>query len=119
MRTTTNGWCGCCSCSAASARPAHRLANDRSAAAPALQHAGVARKPESHGETRRRQKPTESDGSSAYYGRQRFLDCLRQYEYWDDLIEACRSGYIELASLPEEQGEVHVNLGVAYYAAET
>ena len=39
--------------------------------------------------------PVESDGSSAYYGRERLLRVLRQYEYWDDLIEACRSGYIE------------------------
>ena len=40
---------------------------------------------------------------------------LRQYEYWDDLIEACRSGSVELAGTPEEQGDVHVNLGIAHY----
>ena len=62
------------------------------------------------------QKPVESYDSSAYYGRRRFLDSLRRYEYWDDLIEACRSGYIELAGPPPEQGDVHVNLGIAHYA---
>jgi peroxiredoxin len=74
------------------------------------------KKPESHGENSHdEEKPVESDDSSAYYGRRRFLDSLRQYEYWDDLIAACRSGYIELAGPNEEQGDVHVNLGIAHY----
>ncbi len=74
-------------------------------------------KPESHGEESHDDaKPVESDGSSAYYGRRRYLDSLRRYEYWDELIEACRSGYIELAGPNEEQGDVHVNLGIAHYA---
>ena len=57
----------------------------------------------------------EVHGSSAYYGRDRLLQVLRQYEYWDDLIEACQSGYIEPTAIPGEQGKVHLNLGVAYY----
>ena len=57
----------------------------------------------------------EVHGSSAYYGRDRLLQTLRQYEYWDDLIEACQSGYIEPTAIPGEQGKVHLNLGVAYY----
>jgi peroxiredoxin/tetratricopeptide (TPR) repeat protein len=74
-------------------------------------------KPESHGEeSHDDEKPVESDGSSAYYGRRRYLDSLRRYEYWDELIEACRSGYIELAGPNEERGDVHVNLGIAHYA---
>ena len=32
------------------------------------------------------------------------------------MIEACRSGYIELAGPTREQGDVHVNLGIAHYA---
>jgi peroxiredoxin/tetratricopeptide (TPR) repeat protein len=74
-------------------------------------------KPESHGEELPRDdKPIESDDSSAYYGRRRYLDSLRRYEYWDDLIEACRSGHVELAGPLDEQGDVHVNLGIAHYA---
>jgi peroxiredoxin len=74
-------------------------------------------KPESHGDASHSDdKPIESDDSSAYYGRRRFLDSLRRYEYWDDLIGACQSGYIELAGPLEEQGDVHVNLGIAHYA---
>lgn len=57
----------------------------------------------------------EVQGSSAYNGRDRLLQTLRQYEYWDDLIDACRSGYIEPTAIPAEQGKVHLNLAVAYY----
>jgi peroxiredoxin len=77
-----------------------------------LPHQVEGRDANPHGEHSR----AESDGSSAYFGRRRFLDSLREYEYWGDLIEACRSGYIELAGPPEEQGDVHVNLGIAHYA---
>jgi peroxiredoxin/tetratricopeptide (TPR) repeat protein len=61
-------------------------------------------------------KIAEVHGTSAYYGRERLLQTLRQYECWDDLIEACKSNYIEETSLPGEQGKVHLNLGVAYYS---
>jgi peroxiredoxin len=61
-------------------------------------------------------KISETHGTSAYYGRDRLLQTLRQFEYWDDLIEACKSNYIEETSLPGEQGKVHLNLGVAYYS---
>jgi peroxiredoxin len=75
------------------------------------------KKPESHGdEAHSDDKPIESDDSSAYYGRRRFLDTLRRYEYWDDLIDTCQSGHIELAGPLDEQGDVHVNLGIAHYA---
>lgn len=57
----------------------------------------------------------EVHGSSAYYGRDRLLQTLRQYEYWDELIDACQSGYIEPTSIAGEQGKVHLNLGIAYY----
>ncbi|HET6327182.1 MAG TPA: redoxin domain-containing protein [Planctomycetaceae bacterium] len=61
-------------------------------------------------------KIAEVHGTSAYYGRDRLLQTLRQFEYWDDLIEACKSNYIEETSLTGEQGKVHLNLGVAYYS---
>jgi len=61
------------------------------------------------------ERVVEVHGSSAYYGRDRLLQTLRQYEYWDDLIEACQSGYIEPTAIPGEHGKVHLNLGVAYY----
>jgi peroxiredoxin len=57
----------------------------------------------------------EVHGSSAYYGRERLLQTLRQYEYWDELINACESGYIEPTAIPSEQGAVHLNLGIARY----
>jgi peroxiredoxin len=57
----------------------------------------------------------EVHGTSAYYGRDRLLQVLRQFEYWDDLIDECKSNYIEETSLAGEQGKVHMNLGVAYY----
>jgi peroxiredoxin/tetratricopeptide (TPR) repeat protein len=58
----------------------------------------------------------ESHGTSAYFGRERLLQVLRRYECWDELIDDCKSGYIELTRLPAEQGKVHANLGVAYYS---
>jgi peroxiredoxin len=61
-------------------------------------------------------KTVETHGTSAYYGRERLLQTLRQFEYWQDLIDACKSGYIEETSLLGEQGKVHLNLGVAYYS---
>jgi peroxiredoxin len=61
-------------------------------------------------------KITETHGTSAYYGRERLLQTLRQFECFDELIEECKSGYIEETSLPAEQGKVHLNLGVAYYS---
>ncbi len=61
-------------------------------------------------------KTVETHGTSAYYGRDRLLQTLRQFEYWDDLIDACKSDYIEETALPAEQGKVHLNLGVAYYS---
>jgi peroxiredoxin len=61
------------------------------------------------------ERVVEVRGSSAYYGRDRLLQTLRQYEYWDDLIEACNSGYIEPTAIPAEQGRLHSNLAIAYY----
>jgi peroxiredoxin len=63
----------------------------------------------------KKEKPKEAHGSSAYYGRERLLQLFRRYEYWDDLIEACRTGEIELTHLPREQAKVHAALGVAHY----
>ena len=57
----------------------------------------------------------EVHGTSAYYGRERLLQTLRQYEYWDELIEDCVSGYIEPTHFPAEQGKVHLNLGISHY----
>ena len=43
------------------------------------------------------------------------MQLLRRFEMWDELIEDCKSGYIEMTRLPAEQGKVHVSLGIAYY----
>ena len=59
----------------------------------------------------------ESHGASAYYGRDRLFQLLRRFEYWDELIEDCRSGYLEATRMPAEQGKRHANLGVAYYSS--
>ncbi len=40
---------------------------------------------------------------------------LRRFEYWDELIDACRSGYLEPTRLSAEQGKLHANLGLALY----
>jgi peroxiredoxin len=66
---------------------------------------------------RTKERPVEMHGTSAYYGRERLLQVLRQYEYWPDLIEACQSGAIEPTRLPGEQAKVFLNLGVAYYCS--
>jgi peroxiredoxin len=63
----------------------------------------------------KKEKPKESHGSSAYYGRERLLQLLRRYEYWDELIEACQSGEIELTRQPREQAKAHAALSIAYY----
>jgi peroxiredoxin/tetratricopeptide (TPR) repeat protein len=62
------------------------------------------------------ERPREAHGTSAYYGRERLMQLLRRFEYWDELIDDCKSGYIESTHLPAEQGKVHANLGVAYYS---
>ena len=59
----------------------------------------------------------ESHGASTYYGRDRLFQLLRRFEYWDELIEDCRSGYLEATRMPAEQGKRHANLGVAYYSS--
>jgi peroxiredoxin len=61
-------------------------------------------------------KIREAHGTSAYYGRDRLLQTLRQFELWDELIDKCKSNYLEETSLPSEQGKIHLNLGVAYYS---
>lgn len=68
-----------------------------------------------HEEDELHEHPVETHGTSAYYGRERFLQALRQYEYWDDLIDACRSGLIEPTGLVVEQGKVLLNRGIAEY----
>ena len=60
-------------------------------------------------------KLTETRGSSSFYGRDRLLQLLREYECWDELLKDCTSGYIESTHIPAEQGRVHLNLGIAYY----
>jgi peroxiredoxin/tetratricopeptide (TPR) repeat protein len=62
------------------------------------------------------QRPVETHGTSAYYGRERLLQVLREYEYWDELIEDCKTEYIEPTHIPGEQGKALANLGVAYYS---
>jgi peroxiredoxin len=63
----------------------------------------------------KQERPREMHGTCAYYGRERLMQVLRRFEYWDELIEDCRSGYIEATHLPAEQGKVHANVGVACY----
>jgi peroxiredoxin/tetratricopeptide (TPR) repeat protein len=58
----------------------------------------------------------ESHGTSAYYGRERLMQLLRRFECWQELIDDCKSGYLEATRLPAEQGKYHTNLGVAYYS---
>jgi peroxiredoxin len=60
-------------------------------------------------------KLTETRGSSSYYGRERLLQVLREYECWEELIRDFKSGYIEATHVPAEQGRAHLNLGIAYY----
>ena len=64
---------------------------------------------------KKEEKLTETRGSSSYYGRDRLIQLLREYECWEKLIEDCKSGQIELTRLPAEQGRVHMNMGMAYY----
>ncbi len=61
------------------------------------------------------ERPHESHGSSAFYGRERLMQLLRRFELWDELIDDCKSGYIEMTRLPAEQAKVHASLGIAYY----
>jgi peroxiredoxin len=60
--------------------------------------------------------PLESHGSSAFYGRERLMQLLRRFELWQELIDDCKSGYIEMTRLPAEQGKVHASLGIAHYS---
>ncbi len=61
------------------------------------------------------ERPLESHGSSAFYGRERLMQVLRRFELWDELIEDGNSGYLEMTHLPAEQGKLRASLGIAYY----
>jgi peroxiredoxin len=64
-------------------------------------------------------RPKENFGSSALYGRKALIQLLRQYEYWDELIDLCRTGYLEPTGSPAEMGEIRANLGIACYCRGT
>ncbi len=57
-----------------------------------------------------------ASATSAYYGREALLQILRQYEYWDDLIELCRTGNIERPVEPSSKEKFYANLGIAYFS---
>ncbi|HEX4071167.1 MAG TPA: peroxiredoxin family protein [Planctomycetaceae bacterium] len=63
------------------------------------------------------EQPHESHGTSAFYGRERLMQVLQRFELWDELIEDCNSGYLEMTHLPAEQGKLRASLGIAYYCS--
>ncbi len=60
--------------------------------------------------------PGELTARCANLGRERLIQVLLQYEYWDDLIELCQSGYIEPARSPAGPGKIHAELAIAHYS---
>ncbi len=58
---------------------------------------------------------SETHATSANYGSDRLIQLLRDYEYWDELGELCRSGYLQPTGSPIEQAAFHANLGIVAY----
>jgi peroxiredoxin len=61
------------------------------------------------------ERPVEVQASAANYGRIRLIQVLRDYEYWDELRESFRSGYIELTGPRSEQQAIRASLGMVCY----
>ena len=61
------------------------------------------------------ERPSELLASSANYGRDRLIQMLREYEFWDELGEFRRTGYIEPSGSLAEQAAFHANLGIVAY----
>jgi peroxiredoxin len=60
-------------------------------------------------------RPSEVLGSAANYGRVRLIQVLREYEFWDELGEFRRTGYLVPTGSPNEQAVFHSNLGIVAY----
>jgi hypothetical protein len=59
--------------------------------------------------------PSELVASSANYGRDRLIQILREYEFWDELGNSRRTNYIEPSGSLAEQAAFHANLGIVAY----
>jgi peroxiredoxin len=57
----------------------------------------------------------ESQATSANYGRDRLIQVLREFEYWDELGELSRTGYLAPSGSPVERAAFHSSLGIAAY----
>jgi len=58
---------------------------------------------------------SETHATSADYGRERLIQVLREYEYWDELDKFFRTGTTEPTGSPAEQASLHANLGIVAY----
>lgn len=58
---------------------------------------------------------SEAHATSANYGSDRLVQLLRDYEYWDELSELCRTGYLRPTGSPAEQAAFRANVGIAAY----
>jgi peroxiredoxin len=60
-------------------------------------------------------RPSEVLGNAANYGRDRLIQVLREYEFWEELGEFQRTGYLEPPASLDEQAVFHANLGIVAY----
>jgi peroxiredoxin len=71
------------------------------------------------GDNSKAERLSETQATSANYGRDRLVQVLREYEYWDELGELCRTGYIAPTGSPAERAAFHANVAiVAYYRGD-
>jgi len=61
------------------------------------------------------ERPSELQASGANYGRDRLIQMLREYEFWDELGEYRRAGYIVPTGAVTDQAAFHANLGIVAY----
>jgi peroxiredoxin len=58
---------------------------------------------------------SETHATSANYGSDRLIQLLRDYEYWDELAELCRTGYLQPTGSPIEQAAFRANMAIVAY----
>jgi len=70
---------------------------------------------EASGDDSKKEQLNESQATSANYGRDRLIQMLREYEYWDELGELRRTGYVMPSGSPIEHAAFHTSLGIVAY----
>jgi peroxiredoxin/tetratricopeptide (TPR) repeat protein len=67
------------------------------------------------GDDSKQEQLSESHVASANYGRDRLIQVLREFEYWNELGDLRRAGYLAPSGSPIERAAFHSSLGIVSY----